>query len=469
MEGSLVIYNGELYYVENVQFKYPYIYSKKGGKFVPVDQLTLFRRANTDIEKLINYVYVCTNKIMSTPDALHYIETNISGIHENVKNIYKVVRLPPASTFAVDELVHVGSKRFRVVAINHSTYTLSPNVGGGGGENVDVLKEYVTKDPNLTSTGDRWLASLFEPRESRSPLGSSGESDCRIPETKKELFQNLRSFTTLEKKKFDRSEVATVALSMFGYTPTIFDDYRTTFVEQDRSRILNKPNRDYNIEFFNSKSGMTVDTTSDAFFQAETMKGIFDTVNETGIFTTRSHGIVYRSFAKSISSAKNVCGMSLNRFTSTTVVKNYADKWGQAKDPDTRIRNTEGFFTTIIIPAGTKSIIPLLLFDDLPSKRKQYEVLLSPDGMLQDTGYVDSGGSKIVVYVEQGHCGMPMNEILMMKMEDGTNILEFIKCIFEGNITYVGLTGGKTRRKNRITRKGYQKNVSSPRTLRRIR
>jgi hypothetical protein len=88
--------------------------------------------------------------------------------------------------------------------------------------------------------------------------------------------------------------------------------------------------------------------------------------------------------------------------------------------------------------------------------------------MLQDTGYVDSGGSKIVVYVEQGHCGMPMNEILMMKMEDGTNILEFIKCIFEGNITYVGLTGGKTRR-NCITRKGYQKNVSSPRTLRRIR
>ena len=89
---------------------------------------------------------------MSTPDALHYIESNISGINENVKNIYeKVLTLMPE--FAVDELVHVGSKQFRVVAINHSTYTLSPNVGGGGGENVDVLKEYVTKDPNLTSTG----------------------------------------------------------------------------------------------------------------------------------------------------------------------------------------------------------------------------------------------------------------------------------------------------------------------------
>ena len=469
MEGSLVIYNGELYYVENVQFKHPYIYSKKGGKFVPVDQLTLFRRANTDIEKLINYVYVCTNKIMSTPDALHYIKTNMAENSENVKNIYNRIVTPmpmPAYTFAVDELVHVGSKQFRVVAVNHSTYTLSPNVGGGGGENVDVLKEYVTKDPNLTSTGDEWLSSLYQPvRESSPPLGAS---DCRIPETKKELFKNLRSFTTLEKKKFDRSEVATVALSMFGYTPNIFDDYRTTFVEQDRSGILNKPNRDYNIEFFNSKSGIDVDTTSEAFFQAETMKGIFDTVNETGIFTTRNHGIVYRSFAKSISSAKNVCGMPLNRFTSTTVVKNYADKWGQAKDPDTRIRNTEGFFTTIIIPAGTKSIIPLLLFEDLRSKRKQYEVLLSPDGMLQDTGYVDSGGSKIVVYVEPERC-MPMNEILMMKMEDGTNILEFIKCIFEGNVTYVGLTGGKTRRKKRITRKGYQANVSSPRTLRRIR
>ena len=454
MEGSLVIYNGELYYVENVQFKHPYIYSKKGGKFVPVDQLTLFRRANTDIEKLINYAYLCTNKIMSTPDALHYIKTNMAENSENVKNIYNRIVTPvmpmPAYTFAVDELVHVGSKQFRVVAVNHSTYTLSPNVGGGGGENVDVLKEYVTKDPNLTSTGDEWLSSLYQPvRESSPPLGTS---DCRIPETKKELFKKLRSFTTLEKKKFDRSEVATVALSMFGYTPNIFDDYRTTFVEQDRSGILNKPNRDYNIEFFNSKSGIDVDTTSEAFFQADTMKGIFDTVNETGIFTTRSHGIVYRSFAKSISSAKNVCGMPLNRFTSTTVVKNYADKWGQAKDPDTRIRNTEGFFTTIIIPAGTKSIIPLLLFEDLRSKRKQYEVLLSPDGMLQDTGYVDSGGSKIVVYVEPERC-MPMNEILMMKMEDGTNILEFIKCIFEGNVTYVGLTGGKTRHKKRISRK----------------
>ena len=72
--------------------------------------------------------------------------------------------------------------------------------------------------------------------------------------------------------------------------------------------------------------------------------------------------------------------------------------------------------------------------------------------MLQDTGYVDSGGSKIVVYVEPERC-MPMNEILMMKMEDGTNILEFIKCIFEGNVTYVGLTGGKTRHKKRISRK----------------
>ena len=34
MEGSLVIYNGELYYVENVQFKHPYIYSKKGGRSI---------------------------------------------------------------------------------------------------------------------------------------------------------------------------------------------------------------------------------------------------------------------------------------------------------------------------------------------------------------------------------------------------------------------------------------------------
>jgi hypothetical protein len=175
------------------------------------------------------------------------------------------------------------------------------------------------------------------------------------------------------------------------------------------------------------------------------MEKVFDKVSMSGIFTTTRPAVVYRAFANNVISAKDVCGMKLNRCTSTTLVKNYADKWGQAKQPITMIRNEKGFFTTIIIPAGTRSIIPLLLFDDLDSKQKQYEVLLSPDGILKDTGFIDSGGSKIVVYLEPEQCAIPMSEILMMEL-NGTNILGFIQCVFD-DVTFQGLTGGrKTRR-----------------------
>jgi hypothetical protein len=248
--------------------------------------------------------------------------------------------------------------------------------------------------------------------------------------------------------KFSMDHVADFAFTMFGYTPTIFRGYdELSSMERDLSVILNEVSCDYNIEMYKIKTKQPVDEKRLAVQEAKQMDRIFRIVTDTGMFTTHRHGIVYRSFIKNVPSAKAVCGMPMNRIISTTLVKMYADKWGQCKDPDTQTRNTEGFYSTIIIPAGTRSIIPSLLLPDLQEKKEQFEVVLSPDGMFKDTGFVDSTGSKIIVYLDPHRCDMPMDEILMMEV-DGTNILGFIKCVF-GDLTYAGLTGGKTRRNRR--------------------
>ena len=490
-EGCLVTYNGDLYYVLDFDDKDPYIINPtKGAMFIPLGQLTLFSDASSDTEKLINFVFVETGKLMRVSGALNYIESNMFGMLGKIKQIYNRVstsrppmppmprpRPPmpppmpmppmpmpmpppmPMPTFAVGELVHVGSRQFSVVNAGRFTYELSPNVsGGGGGANVIALKKYVTKDPNLTPEGQRWLDSLYGTSSAPAPAPADALSEtpkdlsraiCALPAEERRILGKL---TTLdETTEFPIQMVADFALTMFGYTRDIFRSYRDTFDERERGirGMLNTPNREYNIEYFNMKSGIPVDESSEVVYHAKWMERIFERVIRTGIFTTRRHGIVYRSFAKKVSSAKAVCGMSLNRFTSTTLVKRYADTWGQERDPITNKKNTEGFFSTIIIPAGTVGIIPLILFPDLTTKRPQYEVLLSPNGMLRDTGFVDTAGSKIVVYLDRERCGMSMNEILMMPMEDGTNVLGFIQCVFGDNVTWVGTTGGRRRTKNR--------------------
>jgi hypothetical protein len=326
------------------------------------------------------------------------------------------------------------------------------------------MKKYVTKDQNLTPEGQRWLASLYgespdvpsEPLTpgavSEAPIKDLSKAKCSVPDNEQEY---LRSLTTLDSRiPFPVQAVANFALAMFGYKRDILTSYRDTFEDTERGvrGMLNTPNREYNIAFFNMKSGMPVDKRSEDVQHAMWMERIFEKVKRTGVFTTRRHGIVYRSFAKQVSSAKAVCEMPLNRFTSTTLVKRYADRWGQAEDPRTGRPNTEGFFSTIVIPAGTRGIIPLILFPDLISKREQYEILLSPNGMLRDTGFVDSTGSKIVVYLDRERCGMSMNEILMMEM-DGTNVLGYIQCVFGDNVTWLGATGGRRRTKNKRNKK----------------
>jgi len=494
-EGSIVTYNGESYYVLDTDDRDPYIMNPtKGAMFIPLSHLTLFSNASSDIEKLINYVYIVTGKIMPVRNASNYVASNMLGMPGKIKQLYDRVSksmppmprpmppmppmpmppmppmpMPPMSmpTFAVGEVVYVGPRQFSVIDASRFTYTLSPNVsGGGGGANVIAMKKYVTKDPNLTPEGQRWLASLYGESEPEVPLVTAvsevpikdlSMGRCAVPAEEQRFLESLTTFD--ERIEFPVQTVADFALTMFGYTRDIFTSYRGMFDSRERGvgGMLNTPNREYNVEYFNMKSGRPVDESSESVQHARWMERIFEKVTKSGIFTTRRHGIVYRSFAKQVSSAKAVCEMSLNRFTSTTLVKRYADTWGQAEDPITRKKNTEGFFSTIIIPIGTKGIIPLILFPDLISKREQYEVLLSPHGMLRDTGFIDSAGSKIVVYLDRERCGMSMNEILMMPMEDGTNILGFIQCVFGDKVTWIGATGGKKktkrRKKNKYTKR----------------
>ena len=354
-------------------------------------------------------------------------------------------------TFAVGNFVYVGKKRFLIKAINPDTYTLSHNIGSGGagGADVNAPKEHVTLNENKTVEGQQWLDSLYGtvPVEESEVISDLTDATCNIRPKIKEDFVKL---STMDPIKFRVVDVVKIAKTMFGYTDDIMDRYNELFderTERGARGILNRPNRPYNAKYFEMRSGKRVDEGDPDLVNARQMERTFKKAIDSGIFTTSRHGILYRSFAKNISSAKNVCG-TLNRFTSTTLVKNYADKWGTDIDAVTGEANQEGFFTTIIIPAGTRSIIPLLLFDDLSMKQYQFEVLLSPDGILKDTGFTDSGGSKIVVYLEPEQCDMPMSEILRMGIR-GTNILGFIQCVFGDQVDYVGPTGGKTRKKRR--------------------
>ena len=465
--GSIVSFKGELYYLDRFD-SLPHIYNPdKGGFYTELSNITLVEPGNSDMKKLMNFVFVHSKKRKNESETLDYIAKEFRGMPKYITDIYRVFSgMKPASlpifpafrnrtssrsmhrenNFDVNDTVYVGTRRFRVVAINDDTYTLSPNVSGGaGGVNVDAPKEHVTKGPNHTTEGEGWLRSLdgedLEPEELVKDLS---EAKCTISKKVKDIFKEHSTMDT--RVTFDQDEVADFARIMFGYDRGIFDSY-SDFTTRE-AKLLNHPNREYNLEFFKFRSGNPVNKGNRDFQDAMVMNEIFKKVKETGMFETQRHGIVYRSFAKDVASAKTVCG-TLNRFTSTTLIKNYADKWGTDIDPITGKQNEEGFFSTIIIPAGTRSIIPLLVFPELGSKRRQYEVLLSPDGILKDTGFVDSGGSKILIYLEREYCGIDMRAILTTEMR-GTNILGFIQCVFD-DVTFQGRTGGKrkTRRKSR--------------------
>jgi hypothetical protein len=190
---------------------------------------------------------------------------------------------------------------------------------------------------------------------------------------------------------------------------------------------------------------------------ADQMGRIFETVIREKTFETKKIGIVFRAWTEGIETVSKICNNeSIGRYTSTSVRKEYSDTWGIKPQVGTMKPNSKGFFATIIIPANTTSIIPLLLFDDLPLKTAQYEVLLHPEGRLIDTGYNDTAGYRVIVYLGPEKSALfdaSVSEILSLDDGRGTNIKGLIEsdAISQpGNPATHG--GRKTRKTKRYKR-----------------
>lgn len=193
---------------------------------------------------------------------------------------------------------------------------------------------------------------------------------------------------------------------------------------------------------------------------ADQMGRIFETVIREKTFETKKIGIVFRAWTEGIETVSKICnGESIGRYTSTSVRKEYSDTWGIKPQVGTMKPNSKGFFATIIIPANTTSIIPLLLFNDLPLKTSQYEVLLHPEGRLIDTGYNDTAGYRVIVYLgpeKSALFGAPLPVILSLSDPSGTNVKGLIEshAISQpGNPATHGGRKRKTRRYKRSKRK----------------
>jgi hypothetical protein len=326
---------------------------------------------------------------------------------------------------------------------------------------------FVTNTPDPSPEGVRNHAFMIDmnrvtPATPAKPPGRFDSAKCRIPEAERSELQRLTVIDRLTKaeelQQFPLDRMAQFAKAMFGYSDAVFTTFNA--FGSDARTMLNHTNLLYNPQIHRIKNGEVVDERSVDVQHARFMARIFEYVTANNSFLTARHGLVYRSFSDGITSAKKIADKPLNRFTSTSLVKRYSDRWGQ--DAGNGVENTKGFYSTIIIPAGTTELIPLLLFD-LPSKKMQYEVLLSPDGVLRDTGFVDNHGFKIFIYVDSKHSRLTMEQLLMLEV-DGTNVLGFIQCVF-GDAIWQGLTGGKknTRKKKRRRTKYIKKILNTTR------
>jgi len=229
------------------------------------------------------------------------------------------------------------------------------------------------------------------------------------------------------------SEEQPFTREMFGYNAGIRGGIDALTAEEQH--VLGEPNFGLNQAYMGKRSSGQDQT------YAAVMGRIFDKVMRDKRFETQKFGIVYRSWSNGIDDATNVCGGDLGRYTSTSVRKNYSDWWG-TEVPGSTEPNDDAFFGTIIILPNTTSAIPLLLFgaahssgkpdrmDPMGLKTKQYEVLLHPRGRFIDTGYTDSSGYKIMVYLGPEHSGLfsaPLEAILSLDNGRGTNVKGLIE------------------------------------------
>lgn len=182
------------------------------------------------------------------------------------------------------------------------------------------------------------------------------------------------------------------------------------------------------------------------------MQEVFADIKHTEIFKTRKFGVIFRGWDNTIEKASDFANKPLNRFTSTSAERVYVDNWAISNGAELavgRAPNPGVFVSTIIILPGTSSIVPLLLCDQFPEKRRQYELLLPPDGILVDTGYADTAGYQIFVYKPPEIELRSLNDIYEYEHNE-TNVLGFILTVLEG--TKSAFLGGFKRRK--ITKRG---------------
>lgn len=205
---------------------------------ISIGSFVQYKGTNYEVKTIIGQNAIIKNSMIALFRPLNEL-TLISGDAVTVK---------PIPTFSIGELVHVGRHQFSVIEVGRYTYTLSPNVGGGGGANVIALKKYVTKDSNHSPQGQLWLNSLDS-----VPDIHLSKAKCSIPEDEKEYLKSLAIMKP--RVKFSMDHVADFAFTMFGYTPTIFRGYdELSSMERDLSVILNEVSCDYNIEMYKIKT-----------------------------------------------------------------------------------------------------------------------------------------------------------------------------------------------------------------------
>jgi len=265
------------------------------------------------------------------------------------------------------------------------------------------------------------------------------------------------------------SEEQPFTREMFGYDAGIRDKYGT--LSREEKAVLRKSNFALNQAYLHSKKPEP-NPYIDALDDAVTMDEIFDKIMRDKRFETKNFGIVYRALPEGIENAAVICGGNLGRFTSTSVRKNYADWWGTKPKFEQTMPNDDAFLVTIIIPPNTTSIIPLLLFGDAETiglnigkpklgdpmelKTKQYEVLLHAEGKLIDTGYSDTTGYRIMVYLGPEHSALfsaPLETILSLDDGKGTNVKGLIESAAISRLGNSAYHAGKTRKRYKRTKR----------------
>jgi len=251
--------------------------------------------------------------------------------------------------------------------------------------------------PKPRATSNKPLNANFSSINWFEPRGAAEPMDI------KSQILDMASLT----KHYDKRELDDIleyAVREFGYKDAA--TVMKKFQELDPEQHLGWSNSDVNVYL------TTPDKTTDKGFTpsvAGKMIRLTDEIFVSKIFETQRPAVVYRSYTHGIDSSSDITNKPIVRFASTSVVRNYAHSWS-CERCRTNPTGDNAYYVAIIIPQGTRSIIPACL-GPYPDKRRQFEIILTPKGVLMDTGHVMNGGDKIFVYVDPG---VPLTDPLEM-------------------------------------------------------